>query len=64
DGWLRIVVEPLRDAGAQLVMVLFVPEKVRAKEDRDDTESLPASGARQLEDELVATREHLQTMVE
>jgi two-component system CheB/CheR fusion protein len=64
DGWLRIVVEPLRDAGAQLVMVLFVPEKVRAKEASDESELLPASGARQLEDELVATREHLQTMVE
>jgi len=64
DGWLRIVVKPLRDAGAQLVLVLFIPEKVRAKEAAEDAELAPASGARQLEDELVATREHLQTMVE
>ena len=57
--WVRVFVEPVREAGAALTLVLFVPEKPADAED-----AAPAPENRQIEDELVATREHLQTLVE
>ncbi|MCX8018287.1 MAG: PAS domain-containing protein, partial [Rhodocyclaceae bacterium] len=56
--WLRIFVEPLIDSGGQLTLVLFAPEKPA------DGEEAPPAESRQVEDELLATREHLQTLVE
>lgn len=59
DSW-RIVIEPLTDANSQMLLVLFVPEKSQ----RHEAEEPRALPDRVLEDELVATREHLQTLVE
>ena len=58
--WLRMHIEPLSDAGMPLQLVLFVPEK------RTDTKEItpPSPPSTELEDELVATREHLQTLIE
>ncbi|WP_054772467.1 chemotaxis protein CheB [Methylogaea oryzae] len=60
--WLRIQVEPVEEGGGQLLLVLFVPEKSTKQEQTQ--ENAPSLPNRQLEDELLATREHLQTMVE
>lgn len=56
---LRISIEPITDLGSQLTLVLFCPERPTSTE-----EALPPAESRQVEDELIATREHLQTLVE
>ena len=67
DGWIRMCVEPVDDDGAAHQFVMFRPEPdeapvaALAAHAEADAESAPS---RQLEDELLATREHLQTMVE
>ena len=57
--WVRVAVEPLSEANNFLTLVLFLSEQAAGSE-----ESQPPTENRQLEDELVATREHLQTLVE
>jgi two-component system CheB/CheR fusion protein len=68
EDWLRIFVEPLNEAGALLLLVMFVPEKAKTGVGESplplDGESAEPALNRQLEDELSATREHLQAMVE
>ena len=72
DAWVRMFVEPVDDDGGTLQFVLFQADEAQAAEPapgpdaRTDaaTESEVVPPSRQLEDELVATREHLQTMVE
>lgn len=59
-NYLRVTVQPLRDLSGDLLMVIFAPEQVK------ETPVSEASTApsQQLEDELMATREHLQALVE
>lgn len=59
-AWVRVFVAPVSDAGNAMMLVLFAPEQSHAKADPPD---VPQS-SRQIEDELVATREHLQTLIE
>ncbi len=56
----RIYVESIADSNGHYVLVLFVPDKTG--NDTDELTGLPPNRA--LEDELVATREHLQALVE
>ena len=57
--WVRVFVEPVAEAGLPCLLVLVVPEQ------SGNGEELPAAAeGREIEDELVATREHLQTLVE
>ena len=58
--YVRLFIEPLTDSGVRFLVALFIPEKPVA----DDREPQPHVPNRELEDELVATREHLQTLVE
>lgn len=57
---VRMYVEPIKDTNNQMMLVIFVPEKKVTI----DAEPVPSTPNRELEDELVATREHLQTLVE
>jgi len=59
--YLRIVVGPAPEAVGQLLFVLFIPENLKVEE---STTEPPGAEVREIEDELVATREHLQTLVE
>ena len=59
-AWVRVFVEPINDAGGHSLMVLFFPER----QEREIVEAPPLADERRLEDELLATREHLQTLVE
>jgi two-component system, chemotaxis family, CheB/CheR fusion protein len=69
---LRIFIQPLSELGAQLLLVLFVPEPDLPKVSTDtaepayrpETDTGSSFNNRQLEDELLATRENLQAMVE
>ncbi|MCQ8181307.1 EAL domain-containing protein [Methylomonas sp. SURF-1] len=56
----RIYVEPIADSNSQYRLVLFVPDRADAAND----EPAGLTPNRALEDELVATREHLQALVE
>ncbi len=58
--YLRIAVERLPDSAGDLLLVIFTPEKSTAKVREEN----PTSNNQQLEDELIATREHLQALVE
>lgn len=58
--YLRVTVQPLKDLSGDLLMVIFAPERVR----ETLVPETPALPNQQLEDELMATREHLQAMVE
>ncbi len=58
--YLRIIVEPVSDSAGDLLLVIFVPEKGQARQ----AEEVVPSDNQQLEDELLATREHLQALVE
>jgi two-component system CheB/CheR fusion protein len=59
EGVVRLSIEPAEDAGTELAIVLFVPETAgKIEEPPATTESLG------LEHELLATREHMQTLVE
>ena len=70
EGWLRMHVNPVEDGGDLFQFVLFqpLPEEPAPEPAVPETAAMPDPEAfvpsRQLEDELVATREHLQTMVE
>lgn len=57
---LRVAMQPLRDSGGDFLAVLFIPESLQG----GFTDEVPSSGKQQLEDELMATREHLQALVE
>lgn len=57
--WIQIFVEPVTEGTGSLSLVLFVPEK---RIDKSEAPLLPESN--QIEDELLATREHLQTLIE
>ena len=57
---LRIFVDPISDGSQSLLLVVFVPEHVTSKA----VDETPLNDNKQLEDELLATREHLQAMVE
>lgn len=59
---MRVEVMPVNDGGGPLTLVLFVPET--AAGDEPDAVTPPAGERNPLEDELLATREHLQTLVE
>ncbi len=59
DAWVRVFVEPVTDVAGQLTLVLFVPESAPVADEPPQT-----TENRQIEDELLATREHLQTLVE
>ncbi|MCB6184566.1 EAL domain-containing protein [Leeia sp. TBRC 13508] len=57
--WVYLLVSPLHDAGTQYTLVLIIPvEAVLPDEMR------PVSQTLEMEDELLVTREHLQTLVE
>lgn len=56
----RIYVEPVNHAGTPLWMILFILEKI----DKNRVEAPLVPPNKELEDELVATREHLQSLVE
>ncbi|MCX8086836.1 MAG: EAL domain-containing protein [Rhodocyclaceae bacterium] len=58
-AWVRLFVDPVSEGGNAAMLVLFLPEKPAGEEEA----SAPGEH-RQLEDELIATREHLQTLVE
>ncbi len=57
---LRLMMQPVREGGGNFLVVLFVPEAM-AEEPADEVAS---SASEVLEDELMATREHLQALVE
>jgi two-component system CheB/CheR fusion protein len=57
---VRIHIEPIRDANSLLMLVLFSPEKKVITE----LEQQPAAPSLELEDELMATKEHLQAVIE
>lgn len=57
--WVRVQVHPLQEEGASYLLVLLLPERTGKIE-----EAPPPLADRGVEDELVATREHLQTLVE
>ena len=57
---MRVAMQPVRDTAGDFLAVLFVPESVPAVAPEEPS----ASGSQQLEDELMATREHLQALVE
>ena len=59
---IRILITPLSDSLINLQLVVFVPETETAVGKSAD--EAPQSPNQQLEDELLATREHLQAMVE
>ncbi len=61
--WVRLFVEPINEGGSNLSLVIFVNEKP-AKQAVTDAEGPPSGNHQELEHELQATREHLQTMVE
>jgi two-component system CheB/CheR fusion protein len=61
--WVRLFVEPVSEGAANLSLVIFVGEKP-AKLTAAEIETLPVGPSQELENELQATREHLQTMVE
>jgi two-component system CheB/CheR fusion protein len=60
--WIRVSVTPVDVGGAGLLLVLFEPAPKQRGE--RSPESLPPATDHPIEDELVATREHLQTLVE
>jgi two-component system CheB/CheR fusion protein len=63
DGrWIRASVTPVDVGGAGLLLVLFEPAPKQRAE--SSPESPPPETGHLIEDELVATREHLQTLVE
>ncbi|HIJ37673.1 MAG TPA: EAL domain-containing protein [Rhodospirillaceae bacterium] len=62
QDWIRLSLEPIADAGGQLVLIIFMPEQ--AGKEAEDRALAPAADSRKIEDELVATREHLQTLIE
>lgn len=58
--WVRVFVQPARDEGENCLMVLMAQERPSKGEESPP----PVLAERGVEDELVATREHLQTLVE
>jgi len=58
--YLRISVLPVANDGERMLLVLFTPEKPPA----DEAEPPTSAVSRELEDELLVTREHLQAMIE
>ncbi len=71
--WLQVLVEPIRDQHNELYLFIFAPEAEQPGSQGaptgNDTASATAAGAPStvdatLEDELMATREHLQSMIE
>jgi len=72
EAWLRIFVHPLSELGAQLLLVMFLPQPAPVEligvggrgAGKSDGEAGTSIINRQLEDELTATRENLQAMVE
>ena len=62
-GWLRIHVEPVEDTTSDMLLVLFVPEHA-SKTGNAEAANTTQETDHLLENELVATREHLQNMVE
>lgn len=59
-NYLRITVQPLSDPAGDLVMLVFAPERIQ-----ESPLAEPSTAPnQQLEDELMATREHLQALVE
>ena len=60
---LRMFVTPLSDGGVPLHVVLLVPERAKEAHEKTNEPSLAAPG-HELENELVTTREHLQTLVQ
>jgi len=69
---LRILIQPLSELGAQLLLVLFLPEldlpvpsaESASQPGRPEVDTDSSFNHRQLEDDLIATRENLQAMVE
>ena len=59
-GCVRVFVSPVTDAGKAMMLVLFASEKAPVPADP----TVAPESNRQIEDELVATREHLQTLIE
>lgn len=57
--YLRISVEPVTENAIELLVVIFTPEALKA----DETDEVTNLDTRQIEDELLSTREHLQAMV-
>ena len=57
---VRMVVDPVYDSSTPLLVVMFMPETVQ----HDEGEALHPPSDRLLEDELLATREHLQALVQ
>jgi two-component system CheB/CheR fusion protein len=63
--YLRPIVEPVSDASGDLLLVIFAPEPAQdAPVPEVVADDAAQSTTRQLEDELLTTREHLQAMVE
>jgi len=64
-AWIRIFVEPILEVSGQATLVLFVPDKVAEPATASTpNQNTDAGESLQIEDELLATREHLQTLVE
>lgn len=61
---IRLSVHPLSvDGSERLFLVSFTPAELHVEADRT-AQPGDATGSKELEDELIATREHLQTLVE
>lgn len=60
EGWVRVSVEPLREAGARWLMVIVAPEPATATPPPDNA----VQARPEIEDELLASREQLQTLIE
>ena len=66
QSWVRMSVRPVADTHGQALLVLFTPEPAPDAELPEPVSAPEVSQLEQseIEDELVATREHLQTLVE
>ena len=60
NAHLRLYIEPVGDLQHTMMLVIFAPEKQVTSEAKQS----PTEPHRELEDELVATRENLQTFIE
>ncbi|AVZ80339.1 PAS domain S-box protein [Zoogloeaceae bacteirum Par-f-2] len=60
ENWVRVSIEPLSEAGTRSLMVTVAPEQVTAEHHPENA----APARPEIEDELLATREHLQTLIE